>query len=414
MLFSFIVRYNAHNTTRWRSLKLSFTGINMNKWKLSHVSAGLTAVTVGYSSAVVIVIDLARTAGASEAMVVSWLLALGVGMGITCIAFSWLTKLPVVTAWSTPGAAFLLTSVSAYTLAEAIGAFVICAILSLITAQSRTLLQLIGRIPPAISSALLAGILLPICLAIFSDVNEAPVIVASCLTVYLLGSRLFPRYLMLVLLILSIATSIYLQPNMVNDMTFTLPSPVWVSPDFSLSATLGLAIPLFIVTTLSQNLPGIAIHHAHGFTPDHKPILSGIAVVQTLLAPFGGFTFNLAAITAALCMGEEADSDKSQRYKAAIAAGVGYLLMGLLASVVVSLFIMMPAIIIHLLAGLALLGTLQAALVKCVEVEQHRAPALLTLLCTAAGFSLFSITSAVWGLALGLLLLWVLRMQKKT
>ena len=392
----------------------------MSKWKLSHISAGLTAVTVGYSSSVVIIIDVARKAGASDDMVVSWLLALGLGMGITCILFSWLSKLPVVTAWSTPGAAFLLTSIGDYRLSEAIGAFILCALLSLVTAQSRSLLKQISRIPPAISSALLAGILLPICLAIFSDVNDAPYLVALFIAAYLVGSRLFPRYLMLLLLIMSVTISLFMSSAdgvvaLSSDSPglpsiFTLPEPIWVTPTFSLSAAIGLAFPLFLITTLSQNLPGIAIHHAHGYTPDHKPILSGIAIVQALLAPFGGFTFNLAAITAALCMGEQADDEKSQRYRAAIAAGVAYLFMGLLASVVVALFVSMPSIIIHLLAGLALLATLQGAVVRAMEVEHHRAPALLTMLCTASGFSLYSMTSAVWGLGLGLLLLYV---QKK-
>ena len=392
----------------------------MSKWKLSHISAGLTAVTVGYSSSVVIIIDVARKAGASDDMVVSWLLALGLGMGITCILFSWLSKLPVVTAWSTPGAAFLLTSIGDYRLSEAIGAFILCALLSLVTVQSRSLLKQISRIPPAISSALLAGILLPICLAIFSDVNDAPYLVALFIAAYLVGSRLFPRYLMLLLLIMSVTISLFMSSAdgvvaLSSDSPglpsiFTLPEPIWVTPTFSLSAAIGLAFPLFLITTLSQNLPGIAIYHAHGYTPDHKPILSGIAIVQALLAPFGGFTFNLAAITAALCMGEQADDEKSQRYKAAIAAGVAYLFMGLLASVVVALFVSMPSIIIHLLAGLALLATLQGAVVRAMEVEHHRAPALLTMLCTASGFSLYSMTSAVWGLGLGLLLLYV---QKK-
>ena len=392
----------------------------MSKWKLSHISAGLTAVTVGYSSSVVIIIDVARKAGASDDMVISWLFALGLGMGITCILFSWLSELPVVTAWSTPGAAFLLTSIGNYRLSEAIGAFVICAMLSLVTAQSRSLLKQISRIPPAISSALLAGILLPICLAIFSDVNDAPHLVALFLAVYLIGSRLFPRYLMLLLLVMSVGISMFMSSAdggvaLTSDSSglssiFALPVPIWVTPTFSLSATIGLAFPLFLITTLSQNLPGIAIHHAHGYTPDHKPILSGIAIAQALLAPFGGFTFNLAAITAALCMGEQADSEKSQRYKAAIAAGVAYIFMGLSASVVVALFVSMPSIIIHLLAGLALLATLQGAVVRAMEIEHHRAPALLTMLCTASGFSLFSMTSAVWGLGLGLILLYV---QKK-
>jgi benzoate membrane transport protein len=225
---------------------------------------------------------------------------------------------------------------------------------------------------------------------------------------------------MLLLLVMSVGISLFMGsasgvvalPSTSQGLSsiFTLPEPIWVTPTFSLSAAVGLAFPLFLITTLSQNLPGIAIHHAHGYTPDHKPILSGIAIVQGLLAPFGGFTFNLAAITAALCMGEQADNDKSQRYRAAMVAGVAYLFMGLLATVVVALFVSMPSIIIHLLAGLALLATLQGAIVRAMEVEHHRAPALLTLLCTASGFSLYSMTSAVWGLGLGLLLLYV---QKK-
>ena len=374
-----------------------------SKWRLSHISSGLTAVMVGYSSAVVIVIDVARKAGATPDMVISWLLALGIGMGISCIFYSWLMKMPVVTAWSTPGAAFLLGSVEQYSLSECIGAFIVCALLSLATAQSRTLLNLISKIPSSISSALLAGILLPICLAIFSDVESAPLFVVTFLAVYLLGSRFFPRYLMLSLLSLSIATSALMQQEF--NLEFSLPHPIWVTPEFSLSAAIGLALPLYLITTLSQNLPGIAIHHAHGYTPDHKKILTGVALLQGILSPFGGFTFNLAAITAALCMGEQADTDKYQRYKAAIAAGIGYLFMGLLASVVVVLFVSMPAIVIHLLAGLALLATLQQALVRCVEEDNYRHAALVTFLCTASGFSLLSITSAVWGLLLGLLLI---------
>jgi len=225
----------------------------MSKWKLSHISAGLTAVTVGYSSSVVIIIDVARKAGASDDMVVSWLLALGLGMGITCILFSWLSKLPVVTAWSTPGAAFLLTSIGDYRLSEAIGAFILCALLSLVTAQSRSLLKQISRIPPAISSALLAGILLPICLAIFSDVNDAPYLVALFIAAYLVGSRLFPRYLMLLLLIMSVTISLFMSsadgvvalPSDSPELSsiFTLPEPIWVTPTFSLSAAIGLALP---------------------------------------------------------------------------------------------------------------------------------------------------------------------------
>jgi len=373
-------------------------------WTISQITSGLTAVVVGYSSAVVIVIDVAKRAGATDAMVVSWLLALGLGMGITCIAYSWLTKMPVVTAWSTPGAAFLIGSVEQYTLPETIGAFFTSALLGIVAVQSHHLLSLIKRIPPAISAALLAGILMPICLSIFSDIGTYPFIITLFLAVYIIGSRWFSRYLMLVLLILSLVVARQLS----NDFVITavmMPAPVWVTPEFSLSATIGLAAPLFLITMLSQNLPGIAIHHAHGYFLDHKPVLTGIGVVQFLLAGFGGFTFNLAAITAALCMSEQVDSDKTQRYKAAIAAGVGYLVMGLCASVVVTLFVSMPLVIVHVLAGLALVSTLQHALARALETPCYQQPALLTFLCSASGFTLFSITSAVWGLALGLLLL---------
>lgn len=379
-------------------------------FSLRHVTAGLTAVVVGYSSAVVIVIDLARKAGANDDMIISWLLALGLGMGVSCIIFSWLTKMPVVTAWSTPGAAFLMGNVGNYSLSESIGAFVVCALLSLATAQSTLLLNAIKRIPPPISSALLAGILLPICLAVFVDVDTHPFIVFIYLAAYILGSLFFARYLMLMLLVLSITVS-YLLQGAIN-IHFTAPIPVWVTPTFSLSATIGLAIPLFIITTLSQNLPGIAIHHAHGYTPPHKPILSGIALIQLVLAPFGGFTFNLAAITAALCMGKDADPDKTQRYKAGIMAGFGYLLMGALASLVVVLFVAMPAVVVHLLAGLALLATLKTSLAQSLRDEQHRHAALVTFLCTASGFTFLTISSAVWGLLLGLILMFVERQQK--
>ncbi|WP_246223315.1 benzoate/H(+) symporter BenE family transporter [Alteromonas profundi] len=378
--------------------------------RMSHITSGITAVVVGYSSAVVIVIDVARKAGADDNMIISWLFALGLGMGLTCLAFSWLTKMPVVTAWSTPGAAFLLGSVEQYRLAECIGAFIVCAGLSLLTAQNRYLLNMISRIPPSISSALLAGILLPICLAIFTDLDTHPILVLSFLFVYLFGSRFFPRYLMLILLALAVAASFNMNDSL--NLTIAFPTPVWVSPEFSIASTIGLAIPLFIVTTLSQNLPGIAIHHAHGYHPDHRPLLSAMAIVQGLLAPLGGFTFNLAAITAALCMGENADKDKSQRYKAAMMAGIAYLIMAACASIVVTLFVAMPKVVVHLLAGLALLATLQNALVRCLDTHRHRHAATVTLLCTAAGFSFFSITSAVWGLLLGLLLLKVEQIKK--
>lgn len=375
----------------------------MTGYRLSHISAGLTAVIVGYSSAVILVIDAARQAGATPDMVISWLLALGIGMGISCILFSWWYKMPVVTAWSTPGAAFLIGAAGDYTLPEVIGSFVVSAIFSIVVSQSKALSKAISRIPSAIASAMLAGILLPICLGVFSDAAAHPTQTGLFLLVYLLGGFLFPRYMMLMLLMLACVVSLYM--GVLSDITWQAPTPVWITPEFSLASVFGLALPLFIITLLSQNLPGIAIHKAHGYEPDHKSVLSGLGIIQLVLAPFGGFTFNFAAITAALCMGEDVDPKPEQRYRAAIIAGVGYLFMGALASIVVVVFLAMPAIVVHLLAGLALLATFQAAIVRAMESAAHRHASTLTLVCSASGVTIAQLTAPVWGLALGLLVL---------
>lgn len=370
--------------------------------QLSHIAAGITAVVVGYSSAVVIVIEAAKAAGATPDMIISWLLMLGLGMGVTCIVYSRLYKIPVVTAWSTPGAAFLIGAVDGYSINEIIGSFVTAAILALFAAQNKTLTRYLSKTPPAISSALLAGILLPICLNIFVDGESYPYLVAGFLTVYFIGSLFFTRYLMLVLLALAMVFSILMQPDTHSFTDISLPEAVWVTPHFTLSATVSLAIPLFIITLLSQNLPGIAIAKSHDYEPGVRNVLSGVSVVNIVTAPFGGFAFNFAAITAALCMGESAGEDRALRYWAAIIAGVGYIFMGLAAPVVVMFFSHMPAVIVHLLAGLALLATLQASLLKSMENHKHRKAALVTLLCTASGVTVAQLGAPVWGLVLGL------------
>lgn len=375
----------------------------MSAYRISHISAGLAAVIVGYSSAVILVIDAARQSGATPEMVISWLLVLGVGMGVSCILFSWWYKMPVVTAWSTPGAAFLIGAAGDYTLPEVIGSFVVSAVFSIIVSQNKLLSRAIEKIPPAIASAMLAGILLPICLGVFSEASLYPLQTVLFLAVYLLGSLFFPRYMMLMLLLLAGIISLFM--GVLQDIVWTAPSLVWVTPSFSLAATIGLALPLFVITLLSQNLPGIAIQSAHGYSPEHKTILSGLGIIQLILGPFGGFTFNLAAITAALCMGEDVDPKPSQRYRAAIVAGIGYLIMAALASVVVVVFLSMPPVIVHLLAGLALLATLQASVVRAMETPAYRHASTLTLLCSASGITFAQLTAPVWGLVLGLVVL---------
>jgi benzoate membrane transport protein len=373
--------------------------------QLSHIAAGLTAVVVGYSSSVILVIEAARLAGASPAQIISWLVILGLGMGLTCIVLSIIYKMPIVTAWSTPGAAFLISSVAGFSLAEVTGAFIISALLSLVTAQFKPLIRGIERIPPTLSAAMLAGILLPFCLKIFGHAQEAPSIVLIFLAVYLIGSRWFAKYLMLMLLVLATITAAIITPNDSFNITFTAPTLLWVTPEFSLSAAIGLAFPLFLITMLSQNLPGIAILHSHQYHPNSQTILRSVAGLQLVTAPLGGFTYNLAAITAAICMGENAGNKPQYRYLAAIMAGVAYIVAGLLAGTVVLIFTQMPSVITHLLAGLALLATLQGSLEKSMADPRHRQAAILTLLCSASGIIIAGISAPVWGLSLGLLML---------
>ena len=372
---------------------------------MSHISAGITAVVVGYSSAVVLVIEAAKASGASDAIVESWLFAVGLGMGLTTLFYSWRHKIPLVTAWSTPGAAFLIGNAQGFSLNEVIGACLAAGVLSLISARVRYLSAKIESIPASIASAMLAGILLPICLNVFNQATNYPLTFVAFISLFIVGFLLFPRYLMIAILILAAGLSIFSGDSMNIEWQLSISSPVWVQPQFTLSAFVGIALPLFIVTQLSQNIPGIAILKLNGHKPDHRNVLSGIAATQVVAAPFGGFAFNYAAITAAICMGEEAGSDPRSRYFAAMVTGAGYVLLGLFAWLVVLVFGEMPEVIIALLAGLALLGTLQNAMATAFSNDDERMSALLVMLCTASGFTLFNLSSAVWGLILGMLLL---------
>lgn len=378
-----------------------------NSLQLSHVAAGSAAVIVGYSSAVVIVIEAARQAGASEPQLISWLLVLGLAMGLSTLFFSWRFKMPVITAWSTPGAVFLISTAGDFSLAEITGAFLFAGILSLVAARSRLLMRGIERIPPALSAAMLAGILLPYCLGVFTSAQNYPVLSIFFILIYLLGSRWFPRYLMLVLLVVAALAAVMLSETEITALHFSLPSLEWVMPAFNSAALISIGVPLFLITTLSQNLPGISIQHSHGYKPDNRYILTGIALVQLFSAPFGGFMINLAAITAAICMAENVDENPAKRYLAGIVAGVGYCLAGLFAVTITLIFTQMPPVVTSLLAGIALLSTLQSSLFRSLEDAPFRQGALLTFLCSASGLSLMGISAPVWGLLAGMVTVWL-------
>ncbi|ENM5895956.1 benzoate/H(+) symporter BenE family transporter [Vibrio mimicus] len=382
-------------------------------FNLSHLSAGFTTVLVGYTSSVVIVIQAATASGANPAQIESWLLTLGVVMGLTSLIYSWVYKTPILTAWSTPGAVMLAATAGQYSLPVVIGAFMFSGVLIALTGMIAPLTRALSKIPVPLGTAMLGAILLPFCAKAFTPLTNTPVLFFLLFTSYLLAKHFVPRYTMLVLLIASIGCAIALGSFTNANLSLSIATPLWVEPEFDWLALLNLALPLYLITMLSQNLPGIAMMKSYQYEAPIKPILLGTGLTNMLAAPFGGFSVNLAAISAAICMAEEVDSDKTQRYRAVMWAGVFYLLAGIFAAAVVNLFLALPQPISAMLAGLALLGTLMMCLHTAFKTDEYREPALFTFIITLSGATLFGMSATLIGLVVGLVYLRLSATSKK-
>ena len=376
---------------------------------LSAIAAGFVTVLVGFASSAVIVFQAAQSLGASPEEISSWMWALGLGMGLTCIGLSLRYRMPVVTAWSTPGAAMLIGSVAGLPLSDAIGAFLMSALLIAASGFSGFFERMISRIPVSLASGMLAGVLLRFGIDAFAAMKTQLGMVLTMFAVYLLARRLLPRYAVILTLLVGIAFAAGLGLLRVDGLSLQLAKPVFTTPTFSLAAIVGIALPLFIVTMASQNVPGVAVIRASGYAIPISPVVGWTGLVNLLLAPFGAFALNLAAITAAICMGREAHEDTARRYVAAIAAGVFYVVVGLFGATVAALFAAFPKELILAIAGIALLGTIGNSLAAALRDEAEREPALVTFLVTASGLSLAGIGSAFWGLLAGVVTLLVLR-----
>ena len=376
---------------------------------LSAIAAGFVTVLVGFASSAVIVFQAAQSLGASPEEISSWMWALGLGMGLTCIGLSLRYRMPVVTAWSTPGAAMLIGSVAGLPLSDAIGAFLLSALLIVGSGFSGFFERMISRIPVSLASGMLAGVLLRFGIDAFAAMETQLGMVLTMFAVYLLARRLLPRYAVILTLLVGIAFAAGLGLLRVDGLSLELAKPVFTTPTFSLAAIVGIALPLFIVTMASQNVPGVAVIRASGYAIPISPVVGWTGLVNLLLAPFGAFALNLAAITAAICMGREAHEDAARRYVAAIAAGVFYVVVGLFGATVAALFAAFPKELILAIAGIALLGTIGNSLAAALRDEAEREPALVTFLVTASGLSLAGIGSAFWGLLAGVVTLLVLR-----
>ncbi|EKP0306171.1 benzoate/H(+) symporter BenE family transporter [Aeromonas veronii] len=369
---------------------------------LPHLVAGFIAVMVGYTSSVILIIQAATAAGADTAQVASWLWTLGIGMGVSCIGLSLYYRIPILTAWSTPGAALLITTLGNFTLAEAIGAFVISSLLITLCGISGWFDRLMKHIPAPLAAAMLAGVLLRFGLELFKVAPQDPLLLGTLLLAFLLGRHLWPRYTMVLVLGVGMLICGVRGDLQMGTLHWQLASPLWTWPAFSLDALFGIALPLFIVTMTSQNMPGIAILRAHGYQPSTSSLISWTGLTGLLLAPFGGYAFNLAAITAAICMGKEVDPDTKRRWPAAVWAGCFYLVTGCFGATVAALFSAFPATLVTCVAGLALLGTICNSLHSALQEDETREAAQLTFIITASGISLLGIAPACWGLLIGL------------
>lgn len=376
------------------------------------VVAGFVAVLVGFTSSVAIVFQAAQALGATAAQTSSWMWALGLGMGITSLGLALWTRQPVLTAWSTPGAA-LLAGTAGISMPEAIGAFLVCGALIMLFGVTRWFERLMDRIPLAVAAALLAGVLARFGLDAVLTVKSAPLMVLLMAGAYLLAKRLLPRYAVPCVLLTGIVVAALQGRIHLAEVHWAWAQPVWTAPSFSLAALVGVALPLFLVTMASQNLPGVAAQRASGYQTPVSASITVTGLASFVLAPFGGYAFNLAAITAAICMGREAHEDPAKRYTAAVMAGVFYIAVGLAGGAVVGLLAAFPRELVAAVAGLALLGTIAGGLSTALKDEQHRDAAILTFLVTLSGLNLLGIGSAFWGVVAGSVALLVARFRAR-
>ncbi|HEY8577281.1 MAG TPA: benzoate/H(+) symporter BenE family transporter [Devosia sp.] len=378
------------------------------------IMAGALAAVVGYASTFTLVLAALTAAGASPQQAGSGLMTVCIAIGILNIAVSWRLKVPVSFAWSTPGVAFLLTVGEPVGSFPAVaGAFIVAAGLIILTGLIRPLARLIAAIPAPIANAMLAGMLLSLCLAPINAVAAMPLLALPILLAWALGMRFARRYAVPIAVLVTgimLATTTHLPPGALDG---SWPAFVPILPVFTLDAIIRIGLPLYIVTMASQNLPGLAVLQANGFTPRPAPlfVLTGLASAAT--AFFGGHTSNLAAITAAICAGPEAHPDRNRRWPAPIAAGVVYLLMAPGASLAAAFLAASPPLLIQAVAGLALLSSLAAALSGALAAEDTRLPAVLTFATTASGITIAGVGAPFWGLVAGIGMLLLLRLGLK-
>ena len=376
---------------------------------LSTAVAGFVAVLVGFTSSVAIVFQAAQAFGATPAQITSWMWALGLGMGLCSLVPSLILRQPVMVAWSTPGAAVLATAglAGGFSMGDAIGAFMISALLITVAGVTGWFERVMNRIPMEIAAALLAGVLARFGLQAFAAAQTALPLVLLMLMVYLVSRRLAARYAVVITLAAAVVFVASRGQMAWSAVQLELALPVFTAPQFSMAAAVSLAIPLFVVTMASQNLPGVAVIRASGYDLPISRLITLTGLATLVLAPFGAFALNFSAITAAMCMGPEAHADRNRRYTAAVACGAIYVAIGLFGAVITGLLTAFPKELVVAIAGLALLGTIGNGLAAALRDESHREAALITFLVTLSGVVIVGVGSAFWGVVAGSIALFV-------
>jgi benzoate membrane transport protein len=374
----------------------------MRDFSLSAAVAGFIATVISYAGPLVIIFQAADTAHLSRELLSSWVWAISIGSALLGIGLSLRYRVPIIIAWSAPGSALLVALLPGISMNEAVGAYLLSSLIIFLVGLSGAFDRVISKLPGAIAAAMLAGILLRFGTGLFVSLQGKPGLVLAMFTTYLVCKRLLPRYAVMAVLVVGCAIAMLTGQLHREALVIGLATPVWITPQFSLGASLNVALPLVMVALTGQFVPGMAVLRASGYTTPASPIIACSALGTALLAPFGCHGLNLAAITAAICTGREAHEDPGKRYVAGVVGGLCYLVLGIFGATLVSLFAAFPKELIAALAGLALFAAIAGALANAMAVPNDREAALVTFLTTASGMSLFGLSAAFWGLIFGM------------
>lgn len=374
-----------------------------NDWSISATVAGFLAVLISYSGPLIIFFQAAQRAHVSTDMMVSWIWGISIGAAVSGIYLSIKYKTPVITAWSAPGTALLVTLFPNVSLNEAVAAYITSAIVIFLIGVTGYFDKLLKWIPQDVAAGMMAGILFQFGIGLFTASDSMPFIVFSMLIVFLIAKRLMPRYTMIWVLAAGVLLSLILGKMNPVDVSFSLAIPQWISPEWTWNSTLNLAVPLILVSLTGQFLPGMAIMKLSGYDTPAKPIITVTSIASLAVACVGGITIVLASITAALCMGKDAHELKEKRYIAGIANGIFYILGGLFAGSIVMLFSLLPKELVAALAGLALLGAIATNISVAMKNDRQRDAALITFLATTSGMHFLGLSSVFWGICIGVI-----------